>query len=89
MPRHWETRDGATSSRSVVRQQLQIFRGHEVKTTGDGSLATFDSPARAVQCAWAIRDRIQPSGLQIRAALHPGELELTADDIAGIAVHLA
>lgn len=74
---------------SVVRQQLQIFRGHEVKTTGDGFLATFDSPARAVQCARAIRDRIQSSGLQIRAGLHTGELELTGDDIAGIAVHVA
>jgi class 3 adenylate cyclase len=74
---------------AVVRQQLQIFRGHEVKTTGDGFLATFDSPARAVQCARAIRDRIQPSGLQIRAGLHAGELEATNDDIAGIAVHIA
>jgi class 3 adenylate cyclase len=75
--------------RVVVRQQLQIFRGHEVKTTGDGFLATFDSPARAVQCARAIRDRIQPSGLQIRAGLHAGELEQSNDDIAGIAVHIA
>ncbi len=73
----------------IVRQQLQIFRGHEVKTTGDGFLATFDSPARAVQCARAIRDRIQPSGLQIRAAVHAGELDVTDDDIAGIAVHIA
>jgi len=73
----------------IVRSQLEIFRGHEVKTTGDGFLATFDSPARAVQCARAIRDRLQPRGLQIRAALHTGELERTGGDIAGIAVHIA
>ena len=82
-------REELSEHHAVVRQQLQIFRGHEVKTTGDGFLATFDSPARAVQCARAIRDRIQPSGLQIRAGLHAGELELTNDDIAGIAVHVA
>jgi class 3 adenylate cyclase len=82
-------REELSEHHAVVRQQLQIFRGHEVKTTGDGFLATFDSPARAVQCARAIRDRIQPSGLQIRAGLHAGELELTDDDIAGIAVHVA
>jgi class 3 adenylate cyclase len=82
-------REELSAHHAVVRQQLQIFRGREVKTTGDGFLATFDSPARAVQCARAIRDRIQPSGLQIRAALHAGELELTNDDIAGIAVHVA
>jgi class 3 adenylate cyclase len=82
-------REELAEHHAIVRQQLQIFRGHEVKTTGDGFLATFDSPARAVQCARAIRDRIQPSGLQIRAGLHAGELELTGDDIAGIAVHVA
>jgi class 3 adenylate cyclase len=74
---------------ALVRQQLAIFRGHEVKTTGDGFLVTFDSPARAVQCARAIRDRIQASGMQIRAGLHAGELEVTGEDIAGIAVHIA
>jgi len=73
----------------IVRQQLQIFGGHEIKTTGDGFLATFDSPANAVQCARAIRDRIQPSGLQIRAGLHAGELEVIDKDVAGIAVHIA
>lgn len=73
----------------TVRQQLRIFGGHEVKTTGDGFLATFDSPANAVQCARAIRDRVQPSGLQIRAGLHAGELEVSDEDVAGIAVHIA
>jgi class 3 adenylate cyclase len=78
-----------TDHQDIVRQQLRIFGGLEIKTTGDGFLATFDSPANAVQCARAIRDRIQPSGLQIRAGLHAGELEVTDDDIAGIAVHIA
>lgn len=73
----------------IVRRQLQIFGGNEIKTTGDGFLATFDSPANAVQCARAIRDRVQTSGLQIRAGLHAGELEVTDDDVAGIAVHIA
>jgi class 3 adenylate cyclase len=72
-----------------VRQQLRIFAGHEVKTTGDGFLATFASPANAVQCARAIRDRVQTTGLQIRAGLHAGELEVTDEDVAGIAVHIA
>jgi class 3 adenylate cyclase len=78
-----------TDHQDIVRQQLQIFGGREIKTTGDGFLATFDSPANAVQCARAIRDRVQPSGLQIRAGLHAGELEVTDEDIAGIAVHIA
>lgn len=73
----------------IVRQQLRIFGGKEIKTTGDGFLATFDSPANAVQCARAIRDRVQPSGLQVRAGLHAGELEVTDEDVAGIAVHIA
>jgi class 3 adenylate cyclase len=81
--------DLLAAHREVVRQQLTIFRGHEINTTGDGFLTTFDSPARAVQCARAIRDRIQPSGLQIRAAVHTGELERSMDDVTGIAVHIA
>jgi class 3 adenylate cyclase len=73
----------------VVRQQLSLFRGREVKTTGDGFLATFDGPARAVRCACAIRDAVGTLGLQVRVGLHTGEVELQGDDLAGIAVHVA
>ncbi len=73
----------------VVRRGLSAFRGHEVKTTGDGFLATFDGPARAIQCADRIRDAIRSLGLQVRAGLHTGEVEVLDGDIGGIAVHLA
>lgn len=72
-----------------MRKQLARFRGHEVKTAGDGFVATFDGPARAVRCACAIRDGVQALGLEIRAGLHTGEIELTERDIGGIAVHIA
>jgi class 3 adenylate cyclase len=64
------------------------FRGHEIKTTGDGILATFDGPARGVRCACAIADEIRPLGIEIRAGLHTGECEMTGDDVGGIAVHI-
>jgi class 3 adenylate cyclase len=73
----------------TVRQQLGRFRGREVKTTGDGFLATFDGPARAIRAAAAIRDRVRDLGLEIRVGLHTGEVELLGDDIGGIAVHIA
>jgi uncharacterized protein (TIGR00369 family) len=73
----------------IVRKQLEVFRGREVKTTGDGFLVTFDSPGQAVQAARAIRDGLERLGLRIRAGLHTGECEVTGDDIAGIAVHIA
>jgi len=60
-----------------------------VKRTGDGFLATFDSPARAVQCARAIRDAVKRLGIEVRAGLHTGECELVGADVAGIAVHIA
>ena len=72
-----------------VRAALERFRGHEVKTTGDGFLATFDGPARAVRCAFAIRDVVASHGMAVRAGLHTGEIELTGTDVAGIAVHIA
>ena len=78
-----ERHDGA------VRQQLQRFRGQEVKNLGDGFLATFDGPARAVRCAAAITDAVGPLGISVRSGLHTGEVELTQDDVAGIAVHIA
>jgi len=74
---------------ALVRRQLQIFKGHEVKSVGDGFLATFDSPARAIQCARAIRDGVKQLGLDLRTGIHTGECELMGPDIAGIAVHIA
>jgi len=73
----------------VVRRNLAAFRGQEVATTGDGFLATFDGPARGVQCAARIRDAVRSLGLEIRAGLHTGEIERLDADIGGIAVHLA
>lgn len=74
---------------AVVRRELQRFRGREVDTAGDGFLATFDGPARAIRCAAAIRDAIAEIGLTIRAGLHTGECELIGSRVGGIAVHLA
>jgi class 3 adenylate cyclase len=74
---------------SLVRRFLDRYRGREIKATGDGFLATFDGPARAVQAAYAIASALQPLGIEIRAGLHTGEIELRDDDIAGIAVHIA
>ena len=65
------------------------FRGREVKTTGDGFLARFDAPARAVHCARAIREAAAGLSLVIRAAVHTGEVEVVGDDIRGVAVHMA
>ena len=73
---------------AVVRSQLARFRGREVNTSGDGFLATFDGPQRAIRCAMAIRDAVQPLGIEVRAGLHTGECELRGDDIGGIAVHI-
>jgi class 3 adenylate cyclase len=73
-----------------VRDEIGRFRGREVKSLGDGFLATFDGPARAVRCAAAIANVVQPLGLNVRSGLHTGEIELTPQgDIAGIAVHTA
>jgi class 3 adenylate cyclase len=74
---------------TVVRKQLHVFNGREVKTTGDGFLATFDSPGRALHCARAIRDGIRRLGLEVRLGLHTGECEISGADVAGIAVHIA
>ena len=72
----------------IARRQLDRHGGREVKTVGDGFLATFDGPARAVRCAVAIRDELASLGLRIRAGVHTGEIELQPDDIAGLAVHI-
>jgi class 3 adenylate cyclase/pimeloyl-ACP methyl ester carboxylesterase len=73
---------------AVVRSQLARFRGREVNTSGDGFLAMFDGPQRAIRCAMAIRDAVQALGLQVRAGLHTGECEVRGDDIGGIGVHI-
>jgi len=73
---------------ATTRRNLARFRGHEIKTTGDGILATFDGPARGVRCACAIADEIRPLGIEIRAGLHSGKCEMTDDDVGGIAVHI-
>jgi class 3 adenylate cyclase len=73
----------------LVRRQLGRFGGREVKTTGDGFLATFDGPARAIRAADAIGAGVRDQGLEVRAGLHTGEVELLGDDIGGIAVHTA
>jgi class 3 adenylate cyclase len=72
----------------IVRRELARHRGREIHGTGDGVLATFDGPGRAIRCAIAIRDAVSGTGIQIRAGLHTGEIELHGDDVAGIAVHL-
>ena len=73
---------------AVVRSQLARYRGREVNTSGDGFLATFDGPQRAIRCAMSIRDAVQTLGIQVRAGLHTGECEVRGDDIGGIGVHI-
>jgi class 3 adenylate cyclase len=73
----------------VVRGELERFRGREVKSTGDGFLATFDGPARAARCGQAIVGAVRPLGIEVRVGLHSGEVELMGDDVGGIAVHIA
>lgn len=72
----------------TLRRNLQRFRGREINTVGDGFLAVFDSPSKALECAFAIRDDLQPLGLEVRAGVHTGEIELRGADIAGLAVHV-
>jgi len=83
--RRW--RELLEAHHGVVRRELERFRGREVDTAGDGFLATFDGPARAIRCATAIRDGVKTLGLAIRAGLHAGECELHGSAVAGIAVH--
>ena len=73
---------------AVVRSQLARFGGREVNTSGDGFLAMFDGPQRAIRCAMAIRVAVQALGIEVRAGLHTGECEVRGDDIGGIAVHI-
>ncbi|HEX4820090.1 MAG TPA: adenylate/guanylate cyclase domain-containing protein [Acidimicrobiales bacterium] len=85
--RRW--RDHLDRHDEVVRQELDRFGGRLVNTTGDGAVARFDGPARAVKCAASIRDRLADLGLSIRAGVHIGEIELRGADIAGMTVHIA
>jgi len=73
---------------AIGRSQLSRFRGREVNTEGDGFLAMFDGPQRAIRCAMSIRDAVQALGIQVHAGLHTGECEVRGDDIGGIAVHI-
>ena len=73
---------------SSTRSQLVRFRGREANTAGDGFLAMFDGPQRAIRCAMSIRDAVQALGIEVRAGLHTGECEVRGDDIGGIAVHI-
>ncbi len=73
---------------ALIDRALERFRGRKVNPTGDGMLAIFDGPARAVQCACAIRDGVAALGIETRAGLHTGEIELRGDDVSGVAVHL-
>jgi class 3 adenylate cyclase len=74
---------------ALFRQALGRHRGREVKRTGDGFLATFDGPARAIRCAASLAEAMGSLGLQIRAGLHTGELEVMDGDVGGLAVHIA
>jgi pimeloyl-ACP methyl ester carboxylesterase len=73
---------------SLMRKELTAFRGREVDTAGDGLLATFDGPARAIRCAASIREHVHTLGLQVRTGVHTGECELAGDKVVGIAVHI-
>jgi len=85
--RKW--RDLLDAHDRTIRRQLERFRGREVGTTGDGFLATFDGPGRAIECGCAMRDAVRTLGLEIRVGLHTGEIEVRADnDVAGVAVHI-
>jgi class 3 adenylate cyclase len=73
----------------AVRRELTTFSGREIKTTGDGFLATFDGPARAIQCAKAVRQAAAKLGVNVRQGLHTGECEMQGNDLSGLAVHIA
>ncbi|MFQ5931783.1 MAG: adenylate/guanylate cyclase domain-containing protein, partial [Nitrospiraceae bacterium] len=84
--RRW--RDLLNSHHASVRRELDRFRGHEVDTAGDGFLATFDGPARAIRCGCAISKSVRQLGVEVRVGMHTGECELIGDKVGGIAVHI-
>ncbi len=73
----------------ITHAEIERWHGHLVKSTGDGCLATFDAPTRALRCAFAIRGALARQGLDIRAAIHTGEVELRGNDLGGIGLHIA
>jgi class 3 adenylate cyclase len=81
-------RDVIAAHDSAAQRQVDRFRGRLVRSTGDGMLATFDGPARAIHCAVAVRDAIRNLGMDVRAGLHTGEVELMGADLGGVAVHI-
>lgn len=85
--RSWK--DTMQAHDDAVRRALELFRGREIRWTGDGFLAVFDGPARAVRCADTIRSSVRDLGLEVRIGLHTGEYEIQNDDVGGIAVHIA
>jgi pimeloyl-ACP methyl ester carboxylesterase len=84
--RRW--RDLLEGHHRLVREELGRFRGREIDTAGDGFLATFDGPARGVRCARAVSDRVRALGIEVRAGLHTGEVEVVDDRVSGLAVHI-
>jgi class 3 adenylate cyclase len=84
--RKW--RDILESYYALARSEIDRFRGREIDTAGDGFLASFDGPARAVRCARAISQEVASLGIQIRAGLHTGEVEMMGEKVGGIAVHI-
>ena len=84
--RRWK--DLLATHDALLGAEVERFRGRMVKSTGDGVLATFDGPGRAIRCASAIRDSVRSLGIDLRAGLHTGEIELRGDDVAGVAVHI-
>jgi class 3 adenylate cyclase len=82
-------RELLATHQAAVRGALTRFRGHEVKTLGDGFLATFDGPARAIRCGQAMAAAARSLGLEVRVGVHTGEVELIGEDVGGIAVHIA
>jgi pimeloyl-ACP methyl ester carboxylesterase len=85
--RRW--RELLDAHNAIIRRELTRFRGVEVKTTGDGFLATFDGPGRAIHCSLSLIPAMRPLGIEIRAGLHTGEVEVGKNDVRGIAVHVA
>jgi class 3 adenylate cyclase/alpha-beta hydrolase superfamily lysophospholipase len=85
--RRW--RELLDSHNDVAHKEIKRFNGRAVKNTGDGFLATFDGPARAIRCAFAISNDVQRLGIEVRAGLHTGEIEQIGEDVGGIAVHIA
>jgi class 3 adenylate cyclase len=81
-------RDVLELHHAAVRRELARFRGREVDTAGDGFLATFDGPARAIRCAHAIANAVAELGLEVRAGVHTGEMEVIGEKMGGLAVHI-